>query len=1052
MAITTTTNKMATRKWSKSNFGSASLCYGNDNKCITATNISNEDTVVLNPVSDVVGALPKVYIQDKYSDLSKCLKETSMVEEYQPINFTVECNIYKNKTSSSSGGSTGLTSYLFKADLKYNNAADTNITTIGRGGLNTEVDITIKLRYGDNKLVDSKTIAEAITTVTAPAPNAIDNIVNTLLSIETNGVGLNKPTDSNPNLNMTINNFLDCFATDMYTQYTGYTAGGLENSTYTFSITCSISPKSYLPVDTKYLPTLHEVSTSVAASEININTVKPYPVFNFNGVAYKLNNDNDNLYWYDIYVDIYSPRITNEDGTINTSDLDALTFSVSDGEFETFNKRIEYNFAGSYDRVYIWGLTKSVVNDLGILVEPGVNVTYSPSGYKSKTYSIVARSVVAIPTYTHKYETNYLAITAVNACTIKFSGGDIEYSSSNNLNVNNINNNGAWITLSANTTLSIAKGNTYYFKATGLTPTAFDGIGTFTITGNCNISGNIMSMLYGDNTTDSLVGYDYAFYKLFQNCTTIQDVSELLLPATTLADSCYLSMFSDCTSLVTAPELPATTLANYCYNYMFAGCTGLATAPELPATTLASGCYYSMFSFCNSLITAPELPATTLADYCYGIMFSNCSSLVNAPELPATTLANGCYQYMFSNCSSLVNAPELPATTLADSCYQYMFRGCSSLCYIEMLANTILNSSCLDNWVYGVSNTGLFIKHLDMTSLSIGDSGIPNGWVCISNDKLYGELGIIALEDNVNIEFIPDNNINKYPAISSDNGNSWGAFNQNKILAKGEYALFNGEFDKWYFNYDNNGIGSFAITGGKCAVFGTCASLLFLDFLNNFNKTYIIRPYIFKKLFIDCTAIKIVTEKLLPATTLTLGCYMDMFSGCTSLVKAPELPADIVKKESYKSMFYNCNITKAIKLPAEVLGEDCYASMFNNCKQMVEGPQILPAKVLEVGCYDHMFSGCENLIKAPELPATQLVNKCYTHMFENCNSLNYIKAMTLTKPSDSNPEYTKNWLYGVSSSGTFVANSNATWPNNLSATERTGSYIPSRWTIEYANN
>ena len=60
-------------------------------------------------------------------------------------------------------------------------------------------------------------------------------------------------------------------------------------------------------------------------------------------------------------------------------------------------------------------------------------------------------------------------------------------------------------------------------------------------------------------------------------------------------------MFSNCTSLTTAPSLPATTLANYCYNSMFYDCKSLTTAPALPATTLASNCYNSMFYDCKSL-------------------------------------------------------------------------------------------------------------------------------------------------------------------------------------------------------------------------------------------------------------------------------------------------------------------------------------------------------------------------------------------------------------------------------------------------------------------
>ena len=86
---------------------------------------------------------------------------------------------------------------------------------------------------------------------------------------------------------------------------------------------------------------------------------------------------------------------------------------------------------------------------------------------------------------------------------------------------------------------------------------------------------------------------------------------------------------------------------------MFFGCTSLTQAPVLPATTLASSCYFNMFSGCSSLNQAPELPATTLANGCYESMFSECANLTQAPALPATTLADSCYSDMFSGCHNL---------------------------------------------------------------------------------------------------------------------------------------------------------------------------------------------------------------------------------------------------------------------------------------------------------------------------------------------------------------------------------------------------------------
>ena len=274
-----------------------------------------------------------------------------------------------------------------------------------------------------------------------------------------------------------------------------------------------------------------------------------------------------------------------------------------------------------------------------------------------------------------------------------------------------------------------------------------------------NVSGNIMSLIYGDNFIGQItLSSSYNFVSIFKGSKVV-DASNLILPATTLTSNCYYGMFSVCTSLVAAPALPATTLASscysnmfygctslatapelpattltgtYCYSYMFKGCTSLTTAPELPATTLTADCYGYMFHGCTSLATAPVLPATTLENYCYEHMFQNCTSLTAAPALPATTLANYCYSNMFYKCTSLATAPVLPATTLAKSCYYYMLYGCTSLIYIKCLATDISASSSHKNWVSYVAATGTFVKPASMTSWSSGESGIPSGWTVVN--------------------------------------------------------------------------------------------------------------------------------------------------------------------------------------------------------------------------------------------------------------------------------------------------------------------------------
>ena len=253
-----------------------------------------------------------------------------------------------------------------------------------------------------------------------------------------------------------------------------------------------------------------------------------------------------------------------------------------------------------------------------------------------------------------------------------------------------------------------------------------------TATGNFNVGGNIMSLLFGNTFNGNELNFPtqnatFIFSRLFQGNEYLVSASKLILRAMILNESCYDLMFFGC-NLVNPPALPALALAPSCYRQMFSGCYSLTTAPVLPATTLANGCYSSMFSECIALTTAPALPATTLTPYCYSLMFDRCTSLTTAPALPATTLENYCYSSMFSHCTSLTTAPALPATTLTPYCYMVMFDDCPSLNNVTCLATNISASDCTTAWLRGVSATGTFKKNSSMSGWASGNNGIPTGW------------------------------------------------------------------------------------------------------------------------------------------------------------------------------------------------------------------------------------------------------------------------------------------------------------------------------------
>ena len=267
-----------------------------------------------------------------------------------------------------------------------------------------------------------------------------------------------------------------------------------------------------------------------------------------------------------------------------------------------------------------------------------------------------------------------------------------------------VSGNGSKIVLNSGEKLYLKGNNSTYGRMVSTSRNNYYAHAEILSSGNIDVMGNIMSLIYGDNfIKNNTIESSYAFLRLFKGSNKLVNAKDLILPATTLANYCYEGMFMLCYSLITAPELPATTLAYNCYTYMFYNCEALKTAPELPATTLAQSCYYHMFESCDALTTGPSI-------------------------LPATTLANHCYNGMFYDCYNLTAAPELPATTLADRCYSGMFYYCTKLNYIKAMFTTTPSSTYTSNWVYRVSARGTFVKNSEATWNVTGENGIPSGW------------------------------------------------------------------------------------------------------------------------------------------------------------------------------------------------------------------------------------------------------------------------------------------------------------------------------------
>ena len=552
---------------------------------------------------------------------------------------------------------------------------------------------------------------------------------------------------------------------------------------------------------------------------------------------------------------------------------------------------------------------------------------------------------------------------------------------------------------------------------------------------------------------------DFCYADMFNSCTTL--VAASVLPATQLTRACYSSMYTHCTNLRVVPldMLPATELSFACYAGMFFLCESIINTPNLPATKLDSFCYVGMFAECVSLTQTSSLPATELVDSCYSGMFRSCLSLVEAPDLPAMQLKKNCYAYMFHNCQSLLHAPELPATVLDSSCYAYMFSNCPKLDYIKVGVMSLDNSfDATRGWVLGVSGEGTFIFPCGSKYDERGASEVPWEFTIISSpivifqnpdstelqrdtidcetmpvyrgdEPTYGEdLVFVGWDPEPAVHPTPD--IYYYTAVYKKAG----APDMDKCL------YFTAEAAGSSVWYENSGGNSpdvqYSIDGGKtwrpleAGVKVTLENVGDTAYFKGNN------PKGFSHISGDDGSLQYTSFGMSGAiaaggSVMSLidgegnateipnaGCFSNLFSGCSSLTKAPELPATKLTPACYEGMFHQCaSLEVAPELPATKLVANCYSNMFAQCGSLVTPPD-LPAETLADGCYEGMFKGCVSLEQAPELPATRLVNSSYKDMFNGCSSLNYIKVGLMTL--DNDVEATLDWVSGVDGPGTFI--------------------------------
>ena len=315
----------------------------------------------------------------------------------------------------------------------------------------------------------------------------------------------------------------------------------------------------------------------------------------------------------------------------------------------------------------------------------------------------------------------------------------------------------------------------------------------------------------------------------------------------------------------------------------------------------------------------------------------------------------------------------------------------------------------------------------DVSSINFGSIGIDS--VYVGNTKIWEDTPPHDYEQDyfttvakgngtIKVEISSGLSTSYMTSISysTDGGNTWTTTNNednqtinitvnvnegDKILWKGDAKTFAYDYNTTRFrstiNFDVEG-NIMSLLNGDNFYHSSFASN------TNYNFKYLFRGN-------NCKLVD-ASNLILPAATLTMYCYNFMFAENPLLISAPT------------------------SLPATTLAMYCYDSMFYDCSALVNVPS-LPTTTLATNCYNNMFRNCTSLTTAPTLPATTLTNGCYSSMFRGCSNLNNI---TMLATNISAPDCLYDWVNGVSATGTFTKDANATIPEGTSG-------IPIGWTV-----
>ena len=397
------------------------------------------------------------------------------------------------------------------------------------------------------------------------------------------------------------------------------------------SVTCQINAPNVQYIEFTIAPAVRKMYTS----DVSITDLVPGDTLAEGATITGRGNSNDMVYinfgrlkengvvpqfWKNLGL---PPTVIGTNGTISgtytpvdANGRDGNAWVVTDAVINDYYGGFEVGLGGIFIPVY--RTLDSIPADWTVKVE-GVTQTlqtYDGGNPKMRWLEInQTDSVTLIPDNPRRVKSVTLE-DAESTPSMQATPLTLEALTDGNIKVNNpksgmqYSKNGAEkVAMTSTTTIDVVAGDKVAFYGNGTSIVRYGEKTASTSTriygGSAQVKayGNIMSLVDEENfATATTLPASRTFAYLFNNNSKLIDASTLVLPATTMTDSCYWYMFGNCYNMTAAMEvLPAMTLDTACYWNMFRSCKKLTTAPLLPATTLTHNCYLEMFRICEKL-------------------------------------------------------------------------------------------------------------------------------------------------------------------------------------------------------------------------------------------------------------------------------------------------------------------------------------------------------------------------------------------------------------------------------------------------------------------